>query len=368
MSDLIEGSQYLIKNRKTGLYLTGKPNPDRAEHGTVELQPLREGEARQTQLWELRQGDAQGCFMLRNMQRGQSYLHPAGHSGAAGARLEEFVYEPDHADSYMWEVIKETTPDGDAWMLKCVAGGRWLNIVGHNDAAGALTELWDDPSESHAYRQWSLERVASPQAGAGVELPLTFSVPQEFHSLDLAASAEENTDLLLERLGQLESRPPQEELAHAVLAQQTMYEMLTAAGAVYAGVLLAKTPTDAPPEQQHLSSVILTVVARPSELANEHTVTRLARTLGAIHPDAEVGVTRLPSGPAVLLTQDSKVEKPVNLLVNDDQPTVVRQLHVFVPIPGRLAMADFSIASENLAEWDHCVDILAGVCNTIAFT
>jgi hypothetical protein len=368
VSDLIEGSQYLIKNKVTGLYLTGKPTENRPELGSVELQPLREREARQTQLWELRQGDAQGRFMLRNMQQRQTYLHPVGHRGEAGARLEVYIFEPDHADSYLWEVIKETTADGDAWTLKCVAGGRWLNIVGHDHAPGAPAEVGDDERDSHAYQQWALERVPSTVPGNGVELPLTFSVPQQFQSLDLAASAEENTNLLLERLGQLESPPSREELAHAVLAQQTMYEMLTAAGAVYAGVLLAKTPADAPPEQQHMSSVLLSVVARPSELSNEHTVTRLARTLGAIYPEAEVGVSRLPSGPVVLLTQDSKVEKPVNLLVDDDEPTVVRQLHVFVPIPDRLAMADFSIATENLAEWDHCVDILAGVCSTIAFT
>ncbi|GGV02570.1 hypothetical protein GCM10010211_82410 [Streptomyces albospinus] len=366
MSELLEGSQYLIKSKKTGLYLTGKPNPNRPEHGTVEMQPLREGEERQTQLWELRQGNAQGRFMLRNMQRRQSYLHPAGHSGEASTRLEEFIYEQDHADSYMWKLVKETAPDGDVWALKCVAGGRWLNIVGHSDATGALAEIYDDPQDTHAYRQWTLERV--PSTASGVELPLTFSVPQEFQALDLLASAEENTNQLLDQLGQLDPPPSQEELAHAVLAQQTMFEMLTASGAVYAGVLLAKTPEDAPPEQQRLSSAMLTVVARPSELNNEDTVDRLARTLGAIHPEAEVGVTQLPTGRVVLLTQDSKVEDPVNLLANGGQPTVVRQLHVFVPIPGRLAMADFSLSTENIAEWDHYVDILAGVCNTIAFT
>ncbi|QRX94849.1 MULTISPECIES: hypothetical protein [Streptomyces] len=366
MSELLEGSQYLIKSKKTGLYLTGKPNPNRDEHGTVELQPLRDGEERTSQLWELRQGNAQGRFMLRNMQRRQSYLHPIGHSGDASTRLEEFIYEEDHADSYMWELVKETAPDGDAWKLKLVVGGHWLNIAWHSDQPGAEAEVWNDPSDTHAYRLWQLERV--PEAASGVELPLTFSVPEEFQSLDLLGSAEENTNRLLEQLGQLDPPPSQEELAHAVLAQQTMFEMLTAAGAVYAGVLLAKTPGDAPPEQQRLSSAMLTVVARPSELNNEETVDRLARTLGAIHPEAEVGVSRIPTGRVVLLTQESKVEEPVNLLANGGQPTVVRQLHVFVPIPGRLAMADFSLSTENIAEWDHYVEILAGVCNTIAFT
>ncbi|WP_039638450.1 hypothetical protein [Streptomyces sp. 769] len=360
MSELLEGSQYLIKSKKTGLYLTGNPSQDRPEHGMVEMQPLRQGEERTSQLWELRQGNAQGRFMLRNMQRRQSYLHPWGHSGDASTKLEEFIYEQDHEDSYMWELVKETASDGDVWALKCVVGGRWLNIVGHSDAAGAQVEIYDDPSDSHAYRQWTMERV--PEAASGVELPLTFSVPQEFSSLDLVASVEENTDRLLEQLGQLDPPPSQEELAHAVLAQQTMFEMLTAAGAVYAGVLLAAT------QQQRLSSAMLTVVARPSELNNEETVDRLARTLGAIHPEAEVGVSRIPTGRVVLLTQESKVEEPVNLLANGGPPTVVRQLHVFVPIPGRLAMADFSLSTENIAEWDHYVEILAGVCNTIAFT
>ncbi|MFE1774731.1 hypothetical protein [Streptomyces sp. NPDC059008] len=60
----------------------------------------------------------------------------------------------------------------------------------------------------------------------------------------------------------------------------------------------------------------------------------------------------------MLLTEDSKVQKPVNLLGDGGGPTVVRQLHVFVPIPGRTAMADLSIATENLAEWDDYVAIL----------
>ncbi|MEK2472620.1 hypothetical protein [Streptomyces noursei] len=47
MCELLEGSQYLIKNKETGLYLTGKPDPNRDEHRTVEMQPLREERAGQ---------------------------------------------------------------------------------------------------------------------------------------------------------------------------------------------------------------------------------------------------------------------------------------------------------------------------------
>ncbi|CAN3983279.1 hypothetical protein [Kitasatospora purpeofusca] len=200
---------------------------------------------------------------------------------------------------------------------------------------------------------------------ATIDLPISFQVPEAFTDIDFSASAEVNTDRLIERLNMVDPKPSDEEMASAVLTQQTMYELLSAAGAVYAGTLLYG-PTKENPEQK-LASAILTVTARPSELSNDQTVHRLARTMGAIYPDAEVGVVRLEAGPAVVLTEERKVERPVNLLGDGGAPTVVRQLHVFLPIPGRLAMADFAIATENLPEWDSCVEILAEVCRTIAF-
>ncbi|CAM5321960.1 hypothetical protein [Streptomyces abikoensis] len=201
---------------------------------------------------------------------------------------------------------------------------------------------------------------------ATIDLPLSFSVPSAFQDIDLTVSAEANTARLIGELTGLPEPPGEQEIAHAVLVQQAMYEMLAAAGAVYAGILLAGPTEDDPGGR--LTSLMLTVTARPSELSNDQTVHRLARTMGAIYPEAEVGVVRLPTGPAVLLTEDSRVERPVNLLGDGGGPTVVRQLHVFVPVPGRLAMADFSIATENLAEWDDYVDILGQVCTTIEFT
>ncbi|MFF7233369.1 hypothetical protein BX264_4149 [Streptomyces sp. 2333.5] len=200
---------------------------------------------------------------------------------------------------------------------------------------------------------------------ATIDLPLSFSVPEMFRDIDFTVSAEANTNKLIADLTSLDPRPADDEIAHAIVSQQAMYEMLSAAGAVYAGILLSG-PTEQEREKP-LSSVLLSVTARPSELSNEDTVHRLARTMGAIYPDAEVGVVRLPTGPAVLLTEESKVPQPVNLLNAGGGPTIVRQLHVFVPIPGRLAMADFAIATENIAEWENCAEILGQVCKTITF-
>ncbi|MGW1373536.1 hypothetical protein ACWD6P_04555 [Streptomyces sp. NPDC002446] len=201
---------------------------------------------------------------------------------------------------------------------------------------------------------------------ATAELPLTFSVPDAFRDIDFQVSAEVNTNRLIENLESLDPKPSPEQIGHAVLTQQAMYEMLAAAGAVYAGVLLSGPSKDDP--KKRLSSVMLSVTARPSELSNEHTVRRLSRTMGALYPEAEVGVMMLDCGPAVVVTQDTKVPKPVNLLEDDPKPTTVRQLHIFVPVPGRLAMADFSIATENIDEWDDCLELIGAVCKTIRFT
>ncbi|MEU1075961.1 MULTISPECIES: hypothetical protein [unclassified Streptomyces] len=200
---------------------------------------------------------------------------------------------------------------------------------------------------------------------ATLDLPLSFSVPEMFRDIDFTVTAETQTDRLITDLTSLDPLPTDDEIAHAIVSQQAMYEMLAAAGAVYAGILLSG-PTEDEPEKP-LSSMLLSVTARPSELSNEDTVHRLARTMGAIYPDAEVGVVMLPAGPAVLLTEESEVPRPVNLLNAGGGPTVVRQLHVFVPVPGRLAMADFAIATENIAEWDACVEIIGQVCKTITF-
>lgn len=62
-----------------------------------------------------------------------------------------------------------------------------------------------------------------------------------------------------------------------------------------------------------------------------------------------------------------RVPKPVNLPEDDPEPTTVRQLHIFVPVPGRLAMADFSLATENIDEWDNCLELIGAVCKTIEF-
>lgn len=142
--------------------------------------------------------------------------------------------------------------------------------------------------------------------------------------------------------------------------------MLAAAGAVYAGVLLSGPSEDDP--DKPFSSVMLSVTARPSELSNEHTVRWLSRTMGALYPEAEVGVMMPDCGPAVVVTQDAEVPRPVNLLEDDPEPTTVRQLHIFVPVPNHLAMADFSLATENIDEWDDCLEFIGAVCKTIRFT
>ncbi|MFB6987662.1 hypothetical protein [Streptomyces sp. NPDC056304] len=100
-----------------------------------------------------------------------------------------------------------------------------------------------------------------------IDLPMSFQVPAAFTPIDFTVSAEANTDRLIERLNMVDPRPADEEIAHAVLAQQSMYELLSAAGAVYAGTLLYGPAKEEP--EAKLASAVLTVTARPSELSNE---------------------------------------------------------------------------------------------------
>ncbi|MFE7540960.1 hypothetical protein [Streptomyces platensis] len=196
-----------------------------------------------------------------------------------------------------------------------------------------------------------------------IELPFAFSVPEGFEAVDFARSPVERAEKTVEKLSSLTPKPTDEEMLHAVITQQSMVDLLAESGCVYAGILLTRSSA-----QEHApASLMLTVNVRPSELDNSDTLERLATTLAATHPDAEVGVVVLPIGPAVLLTEDTGVGQAANLL-DVAEATKVRQLHAFVPIPGRTAMADFSISTENTADWDDYVDILAAVCRTIELT
>lgn len=114
---------------------------------------------------------------------------------------------------------------------------------------------------------------------ATIDLPLSFSVPEMFRAIESPVSAEANTKKLIADLTSLDPQPTDDEIAHAIVSQQAMYEMLSAAGAVYAGILLCG-PTEQEREKP-LSSVLLSVTARPSELSEARSIARRARPAAA---------------------------------------------------------------------------------------
>lgn len=195
-----------------------------------------------------------------------------------------------------------------------------------------------------------------------IDLPFTFKVPNELQSFDLSLTPEQRADALIGRLQSLDPRPSDEEITKAVLTQQTTADLLGTTSVVYAATLLARS--EANPALP--MSVFLTVSVRPSELSNKLTIDRLTRSMAVSMPEAEVGVVVLPSGPAVLVTEEVGLDTAVNLLESGGGSTV-RQLHALVPIPDRTALADFSISTECLADWDQVVGLFAGICATITF-
>jgi hypothetical protein len=212
-----------------------------------------------------------------------------------------------------------------------------------------------------------------PDTTTVIELPFTFSAPKEFETIDFKRAPRDRADATILKLQLMDPPPTDAEILHAVTAQQTMVDLLAANGAVYAGILVAKddSTTDSPTD---LMSVMLTVTIRASELDDDASMERVTEELITAYPEAETGLVVLPIGPgrspvtAVLITEEVKVTQAVNLLDESSGSSLVRQLHVFVPIPGRTAMADFSISTESLGNWDNCVNILAAVCDTITLT
>ncbi|MEE1821646.1 hypothetical protein PUR61_05475 [Streptomyces sp. BE20] len=209
-----------------------------------------------------------------------------------------------------------------------------------------------------------------------LDMPFTFSVPKEFEAIDFTRSPEERADATLANLRAMDPKPSEEEMLQAVVSQQTVIDLLADSGAVYAGVLVAKDDNISTAEATEIVSALLTVTIKPSDLKDTVTVNWLTDTLTTLYPGAEIGIVVLPTGPdrapapAVLVTEEVELPQPVNLIedtADKPAPSRVRQLHVFVPITGRTAMADFSISTQSLENWDACVTILASICETITF-
>ncbi|MFI0716660.1 hypothetical protein ACH4SK_40050 [Streptomyces inhibens] len=93
-----------------------------------------------------------------------------------------------------------------------------------------------------------------------IELPFTFSVPEEFDDCEFPLSPDELAQRIIDKLSAFQPRPSDEEILHAVVTQQSMVDLLADSGCVYAGILLATSSTD---ERIPLSAM-LTVTVRPS--------------------------------------------------------------------------------------------------------
>ncbi|MFJ1787291.1 hypothetical protein ACIOML_23670 [Streptomyces anulatus] len=208
---------------------------------------------------------------------------------------------------------------------------------------------------------------------ATIELPFTFSVPPEFEAIEFDRSPEDRANATIAKLQALDPRPSDAEIMRAVIGAQTTIDLLADSGAVYGGILVARDDSKSDDAVTDLMSALLTVTIRPSALSDTVTTDWLTSSLATLYPNAEIGVVVLPTGPgrtpapAVLVTEEVEVPQAVNLLDDGAGPSTVRQLHVFVPITGRTAMADFSISTESLDNWDACVTILAAICDTITF-
>lgn len=196
-----------------------------------------------------------------------------------------------------------------------------------------------------------------------VEMPFTFAVPQVFDEILFSRSAEERANITIENLNALDPKPTEEQILQAVITKQAVVESLAQSGAAYSAILIARSEK----VEDKLVSATFSVMIRPSEFSDQETVERLAKTVALLHPTAEVGAIKLPCGVAVLIADECEVPKSVTLLGKGREPTTVCQCHVIVPIPGRTALADFSISTDDIEEWDDYVEILAGICASIQF-
>ncbi|QLE72869.1 RICIN domain-containing protein [Streptomyces rectiverticillatus] len=143
---------YLVRNEKTGLYLTVR-GLSRHDAADIVQEPLHDWPQRASQAWRLEPGQGgEHVYRLQNQHSGR-YLQVRYCRKDPGAPAEQrHLEENDPAyQSQTWEIR-----DDDDRRIVNVHSGLGLNVRGHSAAAGAVVEQQAGDEEN---RVWRFEAV-----------------------------------------------------------------------------------------------------------------------------------------------------------------------------------------------------------------
>ncbi|MGA4849801.1 hypothetical protein ACOBQB_27405 [Streptomyces sp. G5(2025)] len=203
--------------------------------------------------------------------------------------------------------------------------------------------------------------------------PLWFNVPEGFHALPLAATADERTARAKEFVRGLYSRGDERIWEPAAPYYAGLAELMADTGVSYSAMGLFSTAEDA--DQAEASAGVaqcaLTVAAVPTDQAagDTETVARGILTLLSSTPHNDARWLDLPCGPAVsCVTLTEYKLNPEITATGEAADLLTGQIQVHVPFPTGPFTAVFTLHTASTEYWTEFCNIMAAILRTVSFT
>lgn len=204
--------------------------------------------------------------------------------------------------------------------------------------------------------------IESALASDEENIPLRFTVPEQFHELDLTESPESRMDRTFVRFRSTLPGITDEQCMHLVANQETALDDLIGHGAVYAAVLAARS--DANPQQ--LSFAQFSILVKTMELPGRRPAATLVGGLKA--EGRQVSLVEFPAGQAVVVGEETTVSRPITVTGQQvEHAHRVRQAQVIFCRQGHSKLVTLNLSTESLGDWDTYATLLNGIARSVSF-
>ncbi|MDA3647205.1 hypothetical protein LZ318_12910 [Saccharopolyspora indica] len=182
---------------------------------------------------------------------------------------------------------------------------------------------------------------------------LRFSVPEQTYRIPLAEEPRQRVARACESL--LRARP---DLTPAqcwdiVSAEERTLANLVREGAVYVGIIIARSEADS----SRPTAARFGVLVKDAALPQDRPFDEIADELAALDEPREITLDEFPAGPGLLIVENTSLGSTNH----------ARLAQVLLAFPDRKRIATLALSTEDTDDWEHHVDLLRAVARTVSF-
>jgi hypothetical protein len=207
--------------------------------------------------------------------------------------------------------------------------------------------------------------IAKELSGAATGVPLRFTVPREFHEINLDEDQQQRVQRTVGTLTtNFRGLKPTEALA-MVYAQEMMLRGLVEQGAVYVAQCVARSEVDA----TRLCVGQFFILVQKADLHGPRPLATIASGLRTPGDPREIAFVNYPAGEGLAIGEELVVQPSATVTGQSSSRTHrLRQAQIVLASPDRRRLAILGVSSESIDDWPHLAQILDNIAHSVSFS